>query len=290
MKELITIDTQTIQDKIHTIRGMQVILDKDLALLYNVKPTRLREQVRRNNKKFPLDFMFELTNNEIEYMLSHNAIPSKQHLGGSLPLVFTEQGVSMLATVLRSDIAIDVSIKIMRTFVDMRKFISLNADMFLRFERVEQRLSLHDEKFNQIFQAIEEKGTPQKQHIFFDGQIFDAYLFVSDIIKSAKSSIKLIDNYVDESTLIFFTKRDVDVSMTIYTSKISKQLQLDLKKHNAQYPKIEIEKFELSHDRFLIIDEKEVYHFGASLKDLGKKWFAVSKMDINSFLMMEKLK
>jgi hypothetical protein len=289
VQELISVDYQTIKEKIYTIRDVQVMLDKDLALLYDVKPTRLREQVRRNDKKFPEDFMFELTEDEVEYMVSQNAIPSKQHLGGRLPLVFTEQGVSMLATVLRSDTAIEVSIKIMRAFVDMRKFISSNANMFGRFERIEQRLSLHDENFNKIFNAIEEKGIPQKQHIFYDGQIFDAYLFVSDIIKIAKSSIKLIDNYIDESTLALFTKRDTHVSMKIYTRSISKQLKLDLQKYNAQYPKIEIEQFELSHDRFLIIDEKEIYHFGASLKDLGNKWFAVSKMDIDSFELLGKL-
>ncbi len=289
MNDLV-IDNQIIQDKIYTIRGVQVMLDKDLALLYDVKPTRLREQVRRNEKKFPTDFMFELTDSEVDFMVSQNAIPSKQHLGGSLPLVFTEQGVSMLATVLRSDIAIEVSIKIMRAFVEMRKFISSNANMFGRFERIEQRLSLHDENFNKVFNAIEEKSTPQKQHIFYDGQIFDAHLFVSDIIKSAKSSIKLIDNYVDESTFVLFTKRDEKVDMKIYTKTISKQLTLDLQKHNAQYPKIEIKKFNLSHDRFLIIDDSEVYHFGASLKDLGKKWFAVSRMDIDVLNIMEKLK
>ncbi|MCI0500416.1 MAG: ORF6N domain-containing protein [Epsilonproteobacteria bacterium] len=290
MNELSMIDNQTIQSKIYTIRNMQVMIDKDLALLYEVKPTRLREQVKRNNKKFPMDFMFELTEVEVEIMVSQNAIPSKQHLGGSLPLVFTEQGVSMLATVLRSDTANEISINIMRAFVYMRRFISSNAYMFLRFERVEQRLSLHDESFNKIFNAIEEKETPQKQHIFYDGQIFDAYLFVSDIVKSAKTSIKLIDNYVDETTLILFAKRDANVDMKIYTKTISKQLQLDLQKYNAQYPKIDIEKFDLSHDRFLIIDEKEIYHFGASLKDLGKKWFAVSKMDIDSFEIIGKLK
>lgn len=196
----------------------------------------------------------------------------------------------MLSAVLRSQTAIEVSIKIIDSFVEMRKFISSNADMFIRFERVEQRLSLHDENFNKIFNAIEEKSVPQKQHIFYDGQIFDAYLFVSDIVKSAQKSINLIDNYVDESTLVLFTKRDANVSMKIYTKSVSKQLQLDLQKHNAQYPSIEVEKFELSHDRFLIVDEKEVYHFGASLKDLGKKWFAVSKMDIDSFEFLGKLK
>lgn len=153
----------------------------------------------------------------------------------------------------------------------------------------EQRL-LNLENDMQVVKSKFKDFEPQKQHIFYDGQIFDAYLFVSDIIKSAKSSIKLIDNYIDESTLVLFTKRDAKVDMKIYTKTISKQLKLDLEKHNAQYPKIDIEIFDLSHDRFLIIDEKDIYHFGASLKDLGKKWFAVSKMDINSFELIEKLK
>jgi prophage antirepressor-like protein len=153
----------------------------------------------------------------------------------------------------------------------------------------EQRL-LNLENDMQVVKSKFKDFEPQKQHIFYDGQIFDAYLFVSDIIKSAKSSIKLIDNYIDESTLVLFTKRDAKVDMKIYTKTISKELKLDLEKHNAQYPKIEIEIFDLSHDRFLIIDEKDIYHFGASLKDLGKKWFAVSKMDINSFEILGKLK
>ena len=153
----------------------------------------------------------------------------------------------------------------------------------------EQRL-LNLENDMQVVKSKFKDFEPQKQHIFYDGQIFDAYLFVSDIIKSAKSSIKLIDNYIDESTLVLFTKRDAKVDMKIYTKTISKELKLDLEKHNAQYPKIDIEIFDLSHDRFLIIDEKEIYHFGASLKDLGKKWFAVSKMDINSFEILGKLK
>ncbi len=270
------------------------MLDRDLAELYDIKPTRLREQVKRNTKKFPKDFMFELTEDEVDFMVSQNAIPSKQHLGGSLPLVFTEQGVSMLATVLKSDIATEISIKIMRTFVNMRKFIQSNASIFQRLDTIETKQLKHklesDEKFNKLFDAIEEKGVPQKQHIFYDGQIFDAYLFVSDIVKSAHTSIKLIDNYVDETTLILFSKRDANVSVTLYTKNISKQLELDVQKYNAQYPSIELRQFDLSHDRFLIIDEKIVYHFGASLKDLGKKWFAVSKIDINSFEMMEKLK
>jgi phage regulator Rha-like protein len=305
MKELTVLENQYIQNNIYTIRGIQVMLDEDLAVLYGVESKRLNEQVKRNIERFPENFRFQLTEKEFENLRSQfvtlslddslrSQIATLESQRGKhrkyLPYVFTEQGVSMLSAVLRSPTAIDVSIKIIDSFVEMRKFILSNANMFGRFERIEQRLSLHDEKFNKLFNAIEEKGTPQKQHIFYDGQIFDAYLFVSDIIKSAKSSIKLIDNYIDESTLVLFTKRDTNVAMKIYTKTISKQLQLDLQKHNAQYPRIEIEKFELSHDRFLIVDEKEIYHFGASLKDLGKKWFAVSKLDINSFEFLGNLK
>ncbi len=288
MNELI-VDNQTIESKIYTIRNTQVMIDRDLAHLYQVEPKRLNEQVKRNIQRFPQSFRFQLTDIEKNELVANcDRFASLKH-STSLPYAFTEQGISMLSAVLKSDIAIEVSIKIIESFVSTRRLISSNSLMFDRFERIEQRLFSHDENFNKIFNTIEQKSTPQKQHIFYDGQIFDAYIFVSDIIKSAKKSIKLIDNYIDESTLILFTKRDTNISMKIYTKTISKQLQLDLKKHNEQYPEIEIKKFDLSHDRFLIIDEKEVYHFGASLKDLGKKWFAVSKMDINSFEMMEKL-
>lgn len=273
------------------------MIDEDLAMLYGVETRVFNQAVKRNIERFPEKFRFQLTEKEYENLrsqfvtsssVSQNALYSH---GGRrhLPYVFTEQGVSMLSAVLKSKMAIDVSIKIIDTFVEMRKFISSNADMFLRFERVEQRLSLHDEKFNQIFQAIESKEIKPKQHIFYDGQIFDAYLFASDIIKSAKKSIKLIDNYVDETTLILFSKRDANVSTILYTKTISKQLELDLQKYNAQYPAIELKKFDLFHDRFLIIDDTEVYHFGASLKDLGKKWFAVSKMDIGSLELLGRL-
>ena len=307
MNELI-IDNQTIQDKIYTIRGVQVMLDEDLAVLYGVETKNLNKAVNRNMDRFPEKFRFQLTQEEydnLKFQIGTSSLDAslrsqfvtleKQHGGRRyLPYVFTEQGVSMLSAVLRSQTAIEVSIKIIDTFVNMRKFLSQNASLFTRIESIEKRQISYeiknDTKVDAILNAIEEKGTPQKQHIFYDGQIFDAYLFVSDIIKSAKSSIKLIDNYIDESTLVLFTKRDAKVDMKIYTKTFSKQLQLDLEKHNAQYPKIDIEIFDLSHDRFLIIDEKDIYHFGASLKDLGKKWFAVSKMDINSFEILGKLK
>ncbi len=309
MNELVTVDNQTIQNKIYTIRGIQVMLDEDLAVLYGVEPKRLNEQVGRNVERFPEQFRFQLTQEEYENLKSQFAtsnlnsslrsqIATLESGRGKhkkyLPYVFAEQGVSMLSAVLRSKTAIETSIKIINTFVNMRKFISQNASLFERIESVEKRQIIYeiknDTKVDTILNAIEKKGIPQKQHIFYDGQIFDAYLFVSDIIKSAKKSIKLIDNYIDESTLILFTKRDTNVDMKIYTKTISKQLKLDLQKYNTQYPEIDIKKFDLSHDRFLIVDEKEVYHFGASLKDLGKKWFAVSKLDINSFELLGKLK
>ncbi|MFW3345764.1 ORF6N domain-containing protein [Aliarcobacter butzleri] len=307
MNELI-IDNQTIQDKIYTIRGVQVMLDEDLAVLYGVETKNLNKAVNRNMDRFPEKFRFQLTQEEydnLKFQIGTSSLDAslrsqfvtleKQHGGRRyLPYVFTEQGVSMLSAVLRSKTAIEVSIKIIDSFVNMRKFLSQNASLFTRIDSIEKRQISYeiknDTKVDAILNAIEEKGTPQKQHIFYDGQIFDAYLFVSDIIKSAKSSIKLIDNYIDESTLVLFTKKDAKVDMKIYTKTISKQLKLDLEKHNAQYPKIDIEIFDLSHDRFLIIDEKDIYHFGASLKDLGKKWFAVSKMDINSFELLGKLK
>lgn len=287
------INEQPIQDKIYTIRGLQVILDRDLAVIYGVDTKRINEAVKNNEDKFQEDFYFELTDDEFAVLRSKNSTAnfSKTRIN---PKVFTEQGVYMLATILKSKTASQTTVLIIKTFASMRKFLLSNASIFQRLENVEKRQIgfeiKSDEKFNKIFDAIEEKDVPQKQHIFYDGQIFDAYLFVSDLIKTAKSSIILIDNYIDETTLVLFTKREANVKATLYTKTISKQLELDLQKYNTQYPPIAIKKFDLSHDRFLIIDEKEVYHFGASLKDLGKKWFAVSKMDIESFEILGKLK
>ena len=298
MSELAIVENQRIDDKIYTIRGVQVMLDEDLARLYQVESKRLNEQVKRNIERFPEKFRFQLTADEYEILRSQIATLSLDKAWGKhrkyLPYAFTEQGVSMLSAVLKSQIAVEVSIKIIDSFVNMRKFLSQNSSIFARLETIEEKQLKYklesDEKFNQIFKAIEDKTITKKQHIFYDGQIFDAYIFVSDIIKSAKKSIKLIDNYIDESIFLLFTKKDEKVETIIYTKNISKELELDLKKHNSQYPKIELKKFDLSHDRFLIIDNIKVYHFGASLKDLGKKWFAVSKMDINSFEMIGRLK
>ena len=284
----LTINDLDIQHKIYTIRGLQVMLDRDLALLYGVETKRINEAVKNNPEKFPDDFMFELNHDEYENLRSKFSTSS---WGGRRyrPKVFTEQGVYMLATIIKSKIATDATIAIMRTFTKLKHFVSDNSLLFDRFERIEYRLKIHDDNFEKIFQAIEDKSIKPTQGIFYDGQIFDAYEFVADLIKSAKHSIVLIDNYIDESVLILFSKNQ-SVDVTIYTKSITKQLKLDLQKYNAQYRPIEINRFDASHDRFLIIDESEVYHIGASLKDLGKKWFAFSRMERGSLEMLGRLR
>jgi hypothetical protein len=283
------IKNEEIQNRIYTLRNVQVMLDKDLAIFYGVKPIRLREQVKRNIKRFPSDFMFQLTEEEVALMVSQNAIPSKQYLGGSLPFVFTEQGVATISSVLTSERAIEVNIQIMRAFVAMRQFIASNAKIFQRLDMVERKQIEYkaetDQKFELIFNAIEERSIKPKQGIFFDGQIFDAYHFVSDLIRTANESVILIDNYIDDTVLTLLTKRKKSVTVKILTKTISKKLAMDVKKYNSQYPPVEIKRFKYAHDRFIIIDDKEVFHFGASLKDLGKKWFAFS----NAFRLMERL-
>jgi hypothetical protein len=190
----------------------------------------------------------------------------------------------MLSGVLKSKIAIAASIQIIQAFVQMRKFIANNALVLQRINKLEKQHLIAETKLEQIFQAIEDKNIKPQTGVFFEGQVFDAYVFVSKLIKQAKKSIILIDNYVDESVLILLSKRLKTCNALIYTKDISKKLQLDLKKHNEQYAPIEVCKFNSSHDRFLILDEVDVYHVGASLKDLGKKWFAFSRLDKNSIL------
>jgi len=282
-----------IEKRIFTIRGMQVMLDRDLAELYGVKPIRLREQVKRNSNRFPEDFMFQISEDEVDYMVSQNAIPSRKHLGGTLPYVFTEQGVAGISGVLTSTRAVEINIAIMRAFVKMRQFLSDNANLFMRLENIEKRQLLHevkvDEKFEQLFNALEDKSIKPEQGIFYDGQIFDAYKFVCDLIRSATHRIILIDNYVDESVLTLLSKREAGVTTKILTNSIGKALALDIEKFNRQYPAIDVQTFKSSHDRFLIIDD-DIYHIGASLKDLGKRWFAFSKMDVSAIEMLQRVK
>ena len=288
----IMIDNHAIQNKIFSVRDLQVMLDADLAGLYGVQTKRINEAVKNNSDKFPSDFYFELSEEEDEILRSKISTSS---WGGrrKSAKVFTEQGVYMLATVLKSKIATEITISIIRTFAQMRRVINDNSLFLSQLKDLEKRqLSYEiktDKKLDEIFEAIEAKEIKPKQGIFYDGQIFDAYVFVSELIKSAKNSIVLFDNYVDESVLILLSKRVSTCKAIIYTKTVSKRLELDLHKYNAQYPHVEIKKFELSHDRFLLIDD-EVYHIGASLKDLGKKWFAFSKMDRASFEIMKRLK
>jgi len=277
---------------IYTVREQQVMLDHNLAQVYDIEIKRLNEQVKRNIKRFPDSFMFQLNTQEWEILRSQFAT-LKLNQGKHrkyLPYAFTEQGVAMLSSVLNSDYAIQVSIQIMKAFVNMRKFLLTNASLFQRVENLEQKQLQTDGKINQIFKALDTKKIHSDKGIFFNGQIFDAYVFFSEIIKNAKTEIILIDNYIDETVLMQLSKRNPDVKTTIYTGKISQQLLLDLEKHNKQYPPIEIKQFTNSHDRFIIIDRTELYHLGASLKDLGKKWFAFSRMDTLTESLLNMLK
>ncbi len=271
---------ESIESKIYTIRGVNVMIDRDLAKLYQVETRRINEQVKRNIERFPNDFMFQLTKDEFENLMSQNAI-SNSEWGGvrKLPYVFTEQGVYMLATVLKSDVATQVTLSIMRTFTKLKSFLTQNSSLFDRFERIEYRLSIHDENFNKVFNAIENKNLNPTQGIFHNGQIFDAYIFINDLLKSAKQDIVLIDNYIDDTVLTLFSKYK-NLKFTIVTKNISNQSKLDIEKYNLQYKNLTIKTSNKYHDRFLLIDHKKAYHIGASLKDLGKKVFAFSKIDI----------
>lgn len=268
---------QPVEKMIYTIRGVQVILDQDLAKLYGVETRRLNEQVKRNISRFPEDFMFQLTSEEFKNLKSQNATSS---WGGrrKLPYAFSELGVSMLSSVLSSETAIQANVQIMRAFAAMRRFLVSNAQVFQRLENLEYRQIATDQKVEKIYEKLEEGKLEPKQGIFFEGQIFDAYSFVSNLVKQASKEVILFDNYVDETVLTLLDKRPAGAKATIYTKQVSAQLQLDLTRHNAQYAPIDVKPFNKAHDRFLIIDDK-VYHIGASLKDLGKKWFAFSLMN-----------
>ena len=278
-----------IKTKIHTIRGHQVMLDKDLAELYGVETRRLNEQVKRNPERFPEDFCLLLTEIEFHNLRSQIAISS---WGGRryLPYAFTEQGVAMLSSVLKSQKAADVNVKIMRAFVAMRKFLSGNADLFNRVNNIERKQiefeCKTDKNFENVFNLIQERDIKPEKGIFFDGQVYDAHAFATDLIRSANESIILIDNFIDESVLTLLSTRKEGISITIYTKHIPEKLTLAQKKFNAQYGNLTILPFTKSHDRFLIIDDA-TYHLGASLKDLGKRWFAFSRfehLDIRSRL------
>lgn len=261
------------------LRGTQVILDRDLARLYQVEVAQMNRQVKRNIERFPEDFMFRITKDEYDGLKCHFGISNLRGGDRSLPYAFTEQGVSMLAGLLRSQIAINANIAIIRAFTAMRRFITYNATYCSRFERLESRQLESELKINELFKILNEKNTYVKQGVFFDGQIYDAYSFIAELIRSADRRIILIDNYIDDTVLTLLDKRKDNIEATIYTSRnISKGTILDIQKHDAQYGNINIHMFDKSHDRFLIIDDN-VYLIGASIKDLGKKWFGFTLME-----------
>lgn len=301
---------ESIENLIHVIRGKQVMLDRDLARLYGVETRVLNQAVQRNIERFPDDFMFKLSKEEAESSRSQFVMLNEEdelsrsqfatlngrgHNIKHLPYAFTENGVAMLSSVLRSQQAINVNIQIMRAFNAMRHFLASNAQAFQRLEIIERNqlaLNVHlaenDKKFEEVFRRLDDGSTTPKQAIFYDGQIFDAYKFVNERIREAKKRIVLIDNYIDETVLAMLDKRGKDVTAKVYTKNISRQLSLDFEKHNAQYTPIEVEQFDRAHDRFLCIDDT-VYLIGASIKDLGKKWFGFVKLEQTTDELLSKM-
>ena len=277
-----------ISDKILLIRGQYVMIDRDLAELYGVETKRLNEQVRRNIERFPSNFMFQLNENEFEFLRSQIATSKTETRGGRqyLPYVFTEQGVAMLSAVLKSDTAVQTSILIMEAFVTLRRFAQTNSQIFQRLDFMEKRQTtseLHqlesDRKIDELFDKMDRYKIEDKQGIFFQGQIFDAYAKFESFIQSAEKEIVMIDNYIDLSVLERLTKKQKNVKVTIYTDPKTKLSEQDIQKFNEQYPQLTIKYTSKVHDRFLIIDDKTLYHIGASLKDLGKKCFAFEVLD-----------
>ena len=307
---------EQIESLIITVRGKQVILDRDLARLYGVETRRLNEQVKRNIERFPDDFMFQLskeefenwksqiaTSNEDEEWESQIATSNSIKMGArKLPYAFTENGIAMLSGVLRSPMAIATNIHIMRAFNAMRHFIGSHAQVFQRLEVMERNqlaLNAHQEelsaqvaennkKLEEVFKRLDAGDAKPEKGIFYDGQIFDAYTFINDRIREANKRIVLIDNYVDETVLAMLDKRGKNVTAKVYTRNISRQLSLDFEKHNAQYTPIEVEQFDRAHDRFLCIDDT-VYLIGASIKDLGKKWFGFVKLEQTTDELLSKM-
>lgn len=296
MTKDISTDVSKIQNLIYTIRKRQVMLDEDLAKIYGVAIRVLNQAVKRNPARFPSSFMFQLTKEEEQNLRSQIVIIKDSEIKGRgkhrkyRPYVFTEQGVAMLSAVLRSETAINVSIQIIEAFVKLRRFLLENGQLLERMGKIEQKQLETDKKIDKIFNAIEERDITPKKGVFFDGQIFDAHVLISKILKSAKISIVIIDNYIDETILTLVSKRKKGVSGTIYTRSISKQFKLDLDKFNRQYEPVTVKELRNVHDRFIIIDKSKIYHIGASLKDLGKKWFAFSKMGKEALKILEKLK
>ena len=281
LQEIMTSDN-TIRNLIFVVRGQQVMMDSDLAALYQVETKVFNQAVKRNVARFPDAFRFQLTDGE--YADLRSQIVTSNGRGGRryLPYVFTEQGIAMLSAVLNSDIAIQVSIQIMTAFVEMRSFLVNNTALFEKISEVNWRQQEYekktDERFEKVFDYIAENNEV-KQKIFFDGQIYDAFSLLVELVGKAEKSIILIDNYVDVDTLNILAKKKRNVNVCIYTVKQTKLTAADVRNFNRQYPKLEVKYTGVFHDRFLIIDDYFAYHIGASLKDAGKKCFGINLME-----------
>lgn len=286
-----------IESKILTIRGVQVMMDRDIAELYGISTGRLNEQVKRNMERFPEHFRFQLNTVERDEVIANCENLQDLKFNPSLPYCFTEQGVAMLSAVLHTPVAVRVSIQIMEAFVEMRHTIAANDQIVRRLETIEHHqlsLAQHqnetDNKIEEVFRRLDEGQVKPQQGIFFDGQVYDAYQLVSNLIRKAKKRLVLIDNYIDDTVLTMLDKRESGVKATIYTKYIEKPLRLDIARHNSQYAKIDVLTFKKAHDRFLIVDN-EVYHIGASIKDLGKRWCTFTLMrDFTAKDLLAKIK
>ena len=282
-------ETENIKNLIYTIRGKQVMLDSDVAMLYQYTTKNINKAMKRNINRFPKDFCFQLTEKEVENLRFQFGTSSlnKEKYGGRryLPYAYTKQGISMLAGVLKNEIAIQVSINIIRAFIEMRKFITNNAQVFERLTKIEYKMLEHDKKFDIVFNELQkEKKTEFKEKIFFDGQIYDAYSLIIDIIQKAKHKILIIDNYIDASILKMLSKKNKNVEVIILTLQNTNLNKLDINKFNKQYPTLKVAYTNKFHDRFIVIDNEKMYHIGASLKDLGKKCFAISIIEDDEYI------
>ena len=280
-------EVDNIKNLICNIRGKQVILDSDIANLYEVETKRLNEAVKRNIRRFPEEFCFQLNEEEVDNLRSQIATSSlkRNSYGGRryLPYAFTEQGIAMLSAVLHSDKAIEVSINVINAFVEIRKFISTNGQIFERLTKVEFKLLDYDKKFDEVFNQLQ-YDKKIKQKIFFDGQIYDAFSLFIDIIRRAEKEIILIDNYIDIETLNILSKKNSNVNVQVYTKSNTRLSSRDINKFNSLYPKLEIKFTNVFHDRFLILDKKIIYHIGASIKDAGKKCFGITLIKYDAIL------
>ena len=280
-KNLVIVHNKEIQSMIYTFRGRQVMLDSDLAMLYQVETKYLNRQRNRNAERFPEDFCFQLSKEEYEFLRCQNVTSKNENGSGGrryLPYVFTEQGIAMLSSVLKSEVAAKASINIMRAFVEMRKFLISNNEMFARLDRVELKQLETDKKLEEVFDYIA-TTKEVKQKIFFNGQIYDAFSLMVEIVEKAEKELILIDNYVDVNTLNILSKKKDGVNVLIVTSGNGNLTDKDVAKFNSQYPKLAVKISKDFHDRFFIIDRNEVYHIGASIKDAGKKSFGITKLE-----------